>query len=1485
MQASSRKNKAKSKQQKSSISKVVSTQLSNKTTILKESVCVPQRHVEVDLPRSDTITQPFKSKRERAIKDDLFDVSDSDLETEKPTKKKTKSSKLKSGSTHIKLIVGAYCLGQIAEINALDMTVSLPNQLKGVVTITGISEPLSKKAADIANMDNDSDDENQLPELSKLFKVGQWVRCVITQLGNNDAKIKNKQIELSLIPKLVNCDIVRADISKGMILSASVESIEDHGYILSIGMSGVNVFLHKKEAADYETNFNDGRPLIVGQLLNVSVINVADKNLIIQVTASPDIVSNAILSDKFVHNISSLAPGNLIKVRVDEVLTSGIICKYNGMKCEIDLLHLGKAITSDTQDLRKTFGKRDEITARIVYMSISNEAKIIRLSLEPHVLRLEQSKNVFPIGIQLGELVKGNIIRIQEEVIALSLEPLKLRAYLNLAHLSDHLSPTRLSNIVKLLKPGYMLKDLLVISKNDVKGVANVSHKHLLIEAAKHGKLPKSIQDVEVGSIIPGYVKSITDYAVFIGFLGGFSARAMRHVRMIADHYVASPVGLFYPHQSVICRVISVDIENSRCEVSLKSSDTPITALPYITQGDFIRTYFSELLPQNEQTSLLTTEKKFNIGEFVKCKVKKQISERGVLGFEVNVLLEDNTSAKVKGFIHEDQANCRDEGVKEDDILYGVVIDLDMKGKRVDLAVRSELINKFKDQNSQPTDNKQKELKKIAKRGITVDAVVELVKEDYIIVSLPEQCNTIAFAAAKSYNNRTQSLMRYSFKQKMKAQIIHIPPHENDSNINKHDFIDRVLVTFQQATDQQEKFIVPGTKYIEDFSPGQKVKGTITAVEKYGVFIKINNSSVSGLCHISKLSEDFVKDVSALYKTGQHVTAVILNIDYTTQKVAFGLKNSCFKDYGIDLLEDSDHDLEDAIEVEDDLMENPNLQMEIDSNDLQSQESDFSENDNEMAEVKNNSQKVEIMPLPISSAWKWEDEEKTDVPTIDVVDKTEDLLKHKPEVNADFERLLLGSPNSSYLWINYMAHQLELSEIDKARDIGERALKTINYREEQEKMNVWIALMNLENNFGTDESLGDVLKRALQTCDQKKVYMLLVDIYERSDKKELAQQTYHTMLKKFSQSCKVWTKMGLFHIKHGNIQASRDLLQRSLRTLPKRKPITKFAQMEFKHGEAERGRTIFEGMMSNYPKRVDLWSIYIDMEIKAGDFDIVRRLFKRITEMKFSSKNMKFFFKKWLAFEKEYGINALTLGPPTIIGTPPSNRRSINAVINSKGQMFIFGGSREVPFAVEQQAFSTSILSKTFSTLLITTVPIDLHQVQIFNTAGNSWSTMTANGTSLDPRSGHSAVLYWIIRSINYQNPNLFKYYSYISQNSPRNITRYVNTLIGTANDGHVFPGPCHPFGVVKLGFDTDNLDDYNAGYTTGGKIKGISHLHVSGTGGEPKYGVISQFPVVDSIEDPLNLLDFSSERSFEHFEVGYSKFGLKRYKLERNLS
>lgn len=52
----------------------------------------------------------------------------------------------------------------------------------------------------------------------------------------------------------------------------------------------------------------------------------------------------------------------------------------------------------------------------------------------------------------------------------------------------------------------------------------------------------------------------------------------------------------------------------------------------------------------------------------------------------------------------------------------------------------------------------------------------------------------------------------------------------------------------------------------------------------------------------------------------------------------------------------------------------------------------------------------------------------------------------QPEDAAAFERLLLASPNSSLLWLQYMAHHLQATQIDQARAVAERALKTISFR-------------------------------------------------------------------------------------------------------------------------------------------------------------------------------------------------------------------------------------------------------------------------------------------------------------------------------------------------------------------------------------------------------------------------------------------------------
>lgn len=54
--------------------------------------------------------------------------------------------------------------------------------------------------------------------------------------------------------------------------------------------------------------------------------------------------------------------------------------------------------------------------------------------------------------------------------------------------------------------------------------------------------------------------------------------------------------------------------------------------------------------------------------------------------------------------------------------------------------------------------------------------------------------------------------------------------------------------------------------------------------------------------------------------------------------------------------------------------------------------------------------------------------------------------KRQPQTADDFDRLVLSNPDSSILWLQFMAFHLQATEIEKARAVAERALKTISFR-------------------------------------------------------------------------------------------------------------------------------------------------------------------------------------------------------------------------------------------------------------------------------------------------------------------------------------------------------------------------------------------------------------------------------------------------------
>ena len=73
--------------------------------------------------------------------------------------------------------------------------------------------------------------------------------------------------------------------------------MEDHGYIVSLGMHGLHGFLKNSEAKMYQRIKNGERPLAIGQVLTFDVLSMENNKKTVQLTVDSLKVSRATVSD------------------------------------------------------------------------------------------------------------------------------------------------------------------------------------------------------------------------------------------------------------------------------------------------------------------------------------------------------------------------------------------------------------------------------------------------------------------------------------------------------------------------------------------------------------------------------------------------------------------------------------------------------------------------------------------------------------------------------------------------------------------------------------------------------------------------------------------------------------------------------------------------------------------------------------------------------------------------------------------------------------------------------------------------------------------------------------------------------------------------------------------------------------------------------------------------------------------------------------
>jgi uncharacterized protein len=104
--------------------------------------------------------------------------------------------------------------------------------------------------------------------------------------------------------------------------------------------------------------------------------------------------------------------------------------------------------------------------------------------------------------------------------------------------------------------------------------------KDIMEELAKPGRDPRSkikefkfadvhsIEDLKEGMVVPGIVTNITKFGAFVDI--GVKQDGLVHISNMADKYISDPSKVVKLHQHVMVKVIAVDTERRRIQLSMK---------------------------------------------------------------------------------------------------------------------------------------------------------------------------------------------------------------------------------------------------------------------------------------------------------------------------------------------------------------------------------------------------------------------------------------------------------------------------------------------------------------------------------------------------------------------------------------------------------------------------------------------------------------------------------------------------------------------------------------------------------------------------------------------------------------------------------------------------------------------------------------------------------------------------------------------------
>jgi small subunit ribosomal protein S1 len=365
-----------------------------------------------------------------------------------------------------------------------------------------------------------------------------------------------------------------------------------------------------------------------------------------------------------------------------------------------------------------------------------------------------------------------------------------------------------------------------VVKFNRARGNVVVSRRTLL-EKERDVLKQEVLKVLEEGVILEGTIKNITGYGAFVE-LGGIDG--ILHISDMSWGRIAHPSEVVQVGDKVKVVVLKFDTQKERISLGMKQ----LTPDPWHTVAE---KYPVGTRVQGKVISLM------DYGAFIEL-------ESGIEG-----LIHISEMSWTRKIAHPSKLLQVGQGVEV------VVLNVDPAHRRISLGLKQVMANPWE------------EAKEKYPVGSVVKGPVRNVTDFGIFVGIEEGIDGLVHISDIHWTKKIKHPSElYKKGDIVEAKVLGV----NVENA-------RFSLGIKQMNPD------PWQVVTERYPVGSKIKGQVTSVPEFGVFVRIEEG-VEGLIHVSQLSTERVDKPSSLYKPGDEIEAEVINIDAHEKKIALSVK-------------------------------------------------------------------------------------------------------------------------------------------------------------------------------------------------------------------------------------------------------------------------------------------------------------------------------------------------------------------------------------------------------------------------------------------------------------------------------------------------------------------------------------------------------------------------------------------------------------------